>query len=128
MPEQRHLLILLHRPGFEAIHQAASIALTAGSCGDHVTVAPFYGGLLTLLGKLSYDDEPAAVRARAFSLPDPRHMLREGRHAAGVRLVACESAIRLAGLAVEDVRPIFDEILGFAGLWRGCTGAQILYI
>jgi peroxiredoxin family protein len=124
----RKLVILLQRSGFEAIYQAASIALTAGSMGDDVTVAPFFGGLLTLVGKLPYGDEAAAVRSHALSLPDPRHMLCEGRKAAGVRMVVCDTAVRLAGLDIDAVRSYFDEVLGLATLWRQADGAQILYI
>lgn len=124
----RKLLILLHRPGFEAIYQAASIAFTAGAMGDQVTVAPFFGGLLTLVGRIPYGEDPAAVRAQTLSLPDPRHMLGDGRKVAGVRLVVCDTAVRLAGLDVDAVRPYVDEILGLATLWRQAEGAQVIYI
>jgi peroxiredoxin family protein len=122
------LLIVLHRAGFEPLYQAASLALTAGSTGGDVTVAPFFSGLLTLVGKLPYNDDPAAVRAVGLGLPDPRHMLGEGRKAAGVRVVACDTAVRLAGLDPDVVRPYVDEILGLATLWKDAAGAQIVYI
>jgi peroxiredoxin family protein len=128
MAASRKLVILLERAGFEAIYQAASIALTAGAMGDDVTVAPFFGGLLTLVGQLPYAEEAAAQRSRALGLPDPRHMLGEGRKAAGVRLVVCDTAVRLAGLEAAVVRPYVDEILGLATLWRQAEGAQIIYI
>ena len=128
MAPPRKLLILLHRPGFEAIYQAASISFTAGSIGDAVTVAPFFGGLLTLAGKLPYAEESSAVRARALGLPDPRHMLCEGRKAAGVRLVVCDTALRLAGLDEAQLCPFVDEVVGLAALWRESDGAQIIYI
>jgi peroxiredoxin family protein len=128
MGPPRKLLICLHRPGFEPLYQAASLALTAGSMGSEVTVAPFFSGLLTLVGKLPYNDDPAAVRAVGLCLPDPRHMLGEGRKAAGVRLVVCDTAIRLAGLDADTVRPYVDEILGLATLWKNAEGAQIIYI
>jgi peroxiredoxin family protein len=128
MSNARKLLILLHSPGFERLYQAASIALTAGSMGDQVTVAPFFGGLLMIAGRLPYADDPAAIRSHALGLPDPRHMLCDGRKAAGVRMVVCDTAVRLAGLDVDVVRPLVDEILGLATLWRQAEGAQILYI
>lgn len=128
MGSPRKLVILLQRAGFEAIYQAASIALTAGAMGDEVTVAPFFGGLLTLVGQLPYSEETAAQRSRAIGLPDPRHMLGDGRKTAGVRLVVCDTAVRLAGLEAETVRPYVDEILGLATLWRQAEGAQVLYI
>ncbi|MHB1846233.1 MAG: hypothetical protein ACYCWW_15530, partial [Deltaproteobacteria bacterium] len=127
-PMPRRLVILLQRPGFEALYQAASLSFTAGSIGDEATVAPFFGGLLTLLGRIPYSEEAAAVRAHALGLPDPRHMLSEGRAAAGVRLVACDTAIRLAGLELDHVRPLVDEVIGLAALWRRAEGAQIVYI
>jgi peroxiredoxin family protein len=128
MNAPRRLFILLHREGFEALYQAASLALTVGSMGDEVTVMAFFGGLLTLCGKLPHTDDPAAVRSVSLGLPDPRHMLGEGRHAAGVRIVTCETAIRLAGLDLDTVRPYVDEIIGLATLWKRSEGAQILYI
>jgi peroxiredoxin family protein len=124
----RKLVILLHRPGFEAIYQAASLAFTAGAMGDSVTVAPFFGGLLTLVGRIPYGEDPAAVRAQSLCLPDPRHMLGDGRKVAGVRLVVCDTAVRLAGLDIDAVRPYVDEVIGLATLWRQAEGAQVLYI
>ncbi len=124
----RRFLIALHRPGFEALYQAASLAFTAGSTGDEPTVVPFFGGLLTYAGKVPYADDPSAIRSRALGLPDPRHMLSEGRRAAGVRLVVCDTAIRLAGLEIDQLRPIVDEVIGLAALWKQAEGAQIVYI
>ncbi len=128
MNPARRLFILVHRQGFEALYQAASLALTAGSMGDEVTVMAFFGGLLTLCGKLPYSDDPAAVRSVSLGLPDPRHMLGDGRHTTGVRIVTCETAIRLAGLDLDTVRPYVDEIIGLATFWKRAEGAQLLYI
>jgi peroxiredoxin family protein len=124
----RKVLICLDRAGFEPIYQVASFALTAGSTGDDVTVAAFFSGLLTLVGKIPYNDDPAAVRAVGLGLPDPRHMLGEGRKAAGVRVVACDTAVRLAGLDNTAVLPYVDEIIGLATLWKRAEGAQIIYV
>ncbi len=124
----RKVLICLDRAGFQAIYQVASFALTAGSMGDDVTVAVFFDGLLTLIGKIPYNDDPAAVRAVGLGLPDPRHMLGEGRKAAGVRVVACDTAVRLAGLDSQVVLPYVDEIVGLATLWKRAEGGQIIYV
>jgi len=124
----RKLLLFLHRPGYEALYQAASLAMTVGSCGGQAVVAPFFGGLLTLCGKLAYADDPAALRSVELGLPDPRHMLGEGRHACGVKIVTTEPAIRLAGLELDFVRPYVDEITGLATLWKQAEGAQVLYL
>jgi peroxiredoxin family protein len=128
MGPPRKLLICLHRGGFEPLYQAASLALTAGSTGGEVTVAPFFSGLLTLVGKIPYNDDPAAVRAVGLGLPDPRHMLGEGRTASGIRVVACDTAVRLAGLDSDAVSPYVDAIIGLATLWKNAEGAQIIYI
>ena len=128
MESSRKILLFLHRPGFEPIYQAASIAMTVGSCGGEAIVAPFFGGLLTLCGKLPYFDDPAAVRSVALGLPDPRHMLGEGRHTCGVKIVTTEPAIRLAGLDDGLVRQYVDEITGLAKLWKQAEGAQVLYL
>jgi hypothetical protein len=128
MSTSRKLLLFLHRPGFEALYSTAALAMTAGSCGGQAIVAPIYGGLLTLCGKLPYADDPAAVRSVALGLPDPRHMLGEGRRACGVKIVTTELAIRLAGLEPDFVRSYVDAITGLATLWQESEGAQVLYI
>jgi peroxiredoxin family protein len=128
MTPARRLFILLHRQGFEALYQAASLAMTVGAMGDEVTVMAFFGGLLTLCGKLPYADDPAAVRSVSLGLPDPRHMLGDGRHTAGVRVVTCETAVRLAGLDLDTVRPYVDEVIGLATFWKRAEGAQLIYI
>jgi hypothetical protein len=128
MDPARKLLIFLHRPGFEALYQAASISMTVGSCRGEAIVAPFFGGLLTLCGKLPYSEDPAAVRSVALGLPDPRHMLGDGRHTCNVKIITTEPAIRLAGLAPDFVRQYVDEITGLATLWKKAEGAQIIYL
>ena len=40
----------------------------------------------------------------------------------------CETAIRLAGLDLDTVRPYVDEVIGLATFWKRAEGAQLLYI
>ncbi len=126
MAAERQLFVLLQQPGFEPLATAAHLAITIGSCGGKVTLFVLFGALQTLCGKRSYADEPSAQRSQALGLPDPRHMLGEGRKAIGVRIVTTEPGLKLAGLEPDQVRPYVDEITGLSTIWKQAEGAQLL--
>jgi hypothetical protein len=89
------LVILLVAEGWQARWLAVSLALTAAAHGDPVQLALF-GGALRAFADGRFDDgaPPEVAGARVGSLAA---MLEEGRDL-GLRVVACDTAVRLAGV------------------------------
>jgi peroxiredoxin family protein len=66
---------------------------------------------------------PEAGAARVASL---RESLDEARRELGLRVVACDTAVRLAGLEHDDIRPHIDAIATLPSLWREAQSGRAL--
>ncbi|MFO7155949.1 MAG: DsrE family protein [Pseudomonadota bacterium] len=114
----RRTLLHLHGESFARRYQVASMAITAAASGDDVHVVLWFDGLARFVrGGFDFaregdpGDEEVVRRHAALELPPPSAMLGEAR-ALGARLYVCETAVLLAGLRPEEVRPVVDDILG----------------
>jgi peroxiredoxin family protein len=119
--------VFLQSSSFESTYQAGTLALTAAAMGDEVWVVLGFEPLRALasgrLGAPAGELEAAeSARSEALHLPTPRQMLAEAREL-GVRVVACDTLVRLAGLAAVDV-PLLDESLGLPSIWRFARTAR----
>jgi len=102
--------------GWPGRYQAAMIGVTAASLGDPVTVALSFEPLRAWVeGRFDEGAPPTAAAARVPSLVAT---LDEARRELGLRVVACETAVRLAGLDPEVVRPRLDALEPLTSLWR----------
>jgi peroxiredoxin family protein len=112
----RPLVIFLHSPSWEARYHAATLAVTAAAHGDPVTLALAFEPLrLWAAGRFEEGAPPEAAAARVASL---RETIDEGRRELSVRVVACETAVRLAGLDPDAIRALLDEVTTLPSLWR----------
>jgi peroxiredoxin family protein len=110
------LVVFLHSGSWEARYQATTLALTAAALGDEVTVALFFAPLRSWAeGRFDEGAPPEAKSAKVASL---RTSLEEARAGLGLRMVACDTAMRLAGLSVEAARAALDEVTTLPALWR----------
>jgi peroxiredoxin family protein len=120
----RPLVIFLAGAGWEARYQAATLAVTAAALGDAVTVALAFEPLrLWTAGRFDEGTPPGATAARVASL---RETIEEARRELGLRLVACDTAVRLAGLDPAAVRPLLDEVTTLPALWRSARDGQLV--
>lgn len=102
------LVIFLSGDDWAARHQAVMVAVTAASLGDQVTLVLAHRPLQALLqGRFDEGAPPAAAGA---GIPPLLETLGEARRELGLRLVACETTVRLAGLEVEVARAALDEL------------------
>lgn len=110
------VVLFLHSPSWDARWHAVSLAATAAALGDAVTVA-LAAEPLRLWAAGRFDDgAPAAAAAhRVGSL---REALEDARRDLGLRVVACETAVRLAGLDPAAIRGALDEVTTLPSLWR----------
>jgi peroxiredoxin family protein len=118
------LVVLLHRAGWQDRYQAVTLAATAAALGERVTVALFFEAL-----RLWVDDrfdEGAPAEASAARVAPLRESLEEARRELGLEVVACDTAVRLAGLDPDAIRGRVDRIVTLPSLWKAAReGRQI---
>ncbi|GAO04536.1 hypothetical protein [Anaeromyxobacter sp. PSR-1] len=118
------LVVFLHRGGWEDRYQAATLAVTAAAFGEQVTVALFFEPLrLWVAGRFDEGAPPAAAEARVTPLAEA---LEEARRELGLRVVACDTAVRLAGLDPDHVLGRLDAIDTLPSLWRAARAGRAL--
>ncbi len=111
------VVVLFARAGdWEGRYLATHLAITAAALGDDVHLALYGDALRAFLGGTFGDGAPATVGdARVPSLAQT---LAEARRDLGVRVVACDTAVRLAGLDPQRAVPPLDAIVSLPSLWR----------
>lgn len=120
----RPLVILLRSADWTARYQATTVALTAAAFGDPVHLALFFEALTAWVEGRFDDGTPAeAGAARVGSLAAS---LDEGRRELGIRVVACDTAVRLVGLDPARAAAALDGIVGLPELWRLARAGQAL--
>jgi len=116
------VLVLLYSADWDSRAQAATVAVTAAALGDRVVIALF-GGALRAWVEGRFDD---GAPAGALPMGSLAGMLDGGRRDLGVEVVACETAIRVAGLDPDAVRPRLDAVRGLPELWHQSAGGRVL--
>ena len=118
------LVVLLHRAGWADRYQAVTLAVTAAALGERVTVALFFDALrLWVEGRFDEGAPPEAAAARIAPL---RESLEEARRELGLEVVACDTAVRLAGLDPDAIRGQLDGIVTLPALWKAARdGRQV---
>jgi len=112
----RPLVIFLSGRGWPERYQAVMLGVTAASLGDAVTVVLAFEPLLAFVqGRFEDGAPPTAAGAGVPPLVDT---LGEARRELGLRVVACETAVRLAGLDPEVARTRLDGLEPLTSLWR----------
>ncbi len=112
----RPLVVFLHRGTWADRYQAVTLAVTAAALGDPVTLALFFEPLrLWAEGRFDEGTPPEAAAARAAPL---RETIEEARRALGLEVVACDTAVRLAGLDPDAIRGAVDRIVTLPQLWK----------
>ncbi len=111
------VVVLFARAGdWDGRYLVTHLAITAAALGDDVHVALYGDALRAFVGGTFGDGAPATVAdARVPSLAQT---LAEARRDLGVRIVACDTAVRLAGLDPERAVPPLDAIVSLPSLWR----------
>jgi peroxiredoxin family protein len=112
----RSLVIFLSGAGWPARYQAVMLGVTAASLGDAVTVVLSFEPLRAFVsGRFEEGAPPAAAGA---GVPPLAETLAEARRELGLRVVACETAVRVAGLDPEAARGALDGLEPLPSLWR----------
>ena len=122
-----HSLVILLRSGdWTSRHLATNLAITAAALGDEVYVALFGDALQAYAGGRFAEGAPAT--AAGAGVPPLDGTLTEARRDLGVRVVACDTALRLAGVDPKQAVPPLDEVMSLPALWRVVQGGRSLSI
>jgi peroxiredoxin family protein len=119
-------VILLHRARWSDRYQLVTLAVTAAALGDRVIVALFFDAL-----RLWVDDrfdEGAPPEAAAARVAPLRQSLDEARRELGLEVVACDTAVRLAGLDPNAIGGAVDRIVTLPALWKAASEGRQLSI
>ena len=73
-------------------------------------------------------DEGAPATVSEARVAPLAETLAEARRDLGVRIVACETAVRLAGVEPEAVRAALDGLEGLPELWRRAREGRLVVI
>jgi len=120
----RPLVIFLAGAGWEPRYQATVVAVSAAALGDAVTLVLSFEPLRAwVAGRF---DEGAPATAAGAGVPPLSETLGEARRELGLRVVACETAVRLAGLAPEAARAALDGLEPLPSLWRVAQAGRSL--
>ena len=96
--------ILLISPGHERAHYAFLVAAGAAALGRTVTLFATNAGCAALCRNQPADDRDALVQAQGVA---GIAELRDAAGELGVRMIACEAGLRMAGLADT---PLMDGV------------------
>jgi hypothetical protein len=119
-------VIFLQGESWPHRYQGVTLAVTAAAYCHPVTVALFFDPLRRLAeGRFDEGAPEAAAGARVAPLSET---LAEARRDLGVRLVACDTAVRLAGLDPAAVRPGLDGLESLPELWRRAQQGRLVVI
>ena len=120
------LVIFLHRGSWQDRYQAVTLAVTAAALGDAVTVALFFEPLrLWVAGRFDEGAPPDSAAARVLGLAQS---LGEARRELGLEIVACDTAVRLAGLDPAALGSAIDRIASLPALYKAARDGQLVVI
>ncbi len=120
------VVLFVHHGAWADRYQATTLAVTAAALGDRVQVALFFDALrLWAAGRFDEGAPPEAATARVVSLRDT---LDEARRELGVEVVACDTAVRLAGLDPAGLDGVLDRITTLPQLWQAARDGRTVVI
>ncbi len=120
------VLFLVHRGSWEDRYQATTLAVTAAALGERVIVALFFEPLrLWAQGRF---DEGTPVEAAGARVAPLRETLEEARRELGLEVVACDTAVRLAGLDPAALAGVVDRVTTLPQLWQAAREGRTVVI
>lgn len=115
--------VLLAAPGHERAHLALMVATAAAALGRPVTLFATNGGLALLRAPTPLADDAREALCAARGVAGVAELLDAAR-ALGVRLLACDAALRLDGL---DAAALAEgvEVAGLVTFLAAAPGAMV---
>ena len=126
----RRSVFFVQSDGFEVAYQVASMAITSAAMGEEVYVVLAFDALRSWVegswgSPQSTRETEELSRSRELGVMAPIEMLAESR-GLGVKLLACETAIKLSGLSSEALDDKLDRVMGLPSIWKLTESARVL--
>lgn len=120
------VVFFVHHGSWADRYQVATLAVTAAALGERVIVALFFEPLrLWAEGRFDEGAPPEAAGARVAPL---RETLEEARRELEVEVVACDTAVRLAGLDPAALGGVLDRVTTLPQLWQAAREGRAVVI
>lgn len=134
MSQKPRFIIFAHNSTYDALHQVATLGLTAAALGKQVTVVLMFWAIKKLAdGRLDEMDFPPHYRpsgkevARLLKekkVPKISEMFAEARQVGHFRLVACSAGLEYMGVNPDVVAKNVDEVMGLPSILQLAAGAE----
>jgi peroxiredoxin family protein len=134
MSQPPRFIIFAHHSTYDALHQVATLGLTAAAMGKHVTVVLMFWAIKKLAeGRLDELDFPpehqregkeVAQRLKDKNVPTISQMFAEAKQVGHFRLVACSAGLEYMGVDPVAVEKQVDEVMGLPAILRLTAGAE----
>ena len=126
MPPQPKFVIFAHHATYDALHQVATLGLTASAMGKDVIVILLFWTIKKLAeGKIDVIDFPPEYASSAEEVtrllkekkvPNISEMLQDARLVGRFRLIACSAGLEYMGVDPDAVTKNVDEVMGLPAI------------
>lgn len=126
MPSQPKFVIFAHHATYDALHQVATLALTASAMGKDVIVILLFWTIKKLAeGKIDVIDFPPEYASSAEEVtrllkekkvPKISEMFQDARLVGRFRLIACSAGLEYMGVDPDVVTKNVDEVMGLPAI------------
>ena len=126
MPPQPKFVIFAHHATYDALHQVATLGLTASAMGKDVIVILLFWTIKKLAeGKIDVIDFPPEYASSAEAVtrllkekkvPNISEMFQDARLVGRFRLIACSAGLEYMGVDPDVVTKNVDEVMGLPAI------------
>ena len=126
MPPQPKFVIFAHHATYDALHQVATLSLTASAMGKDVIVILLFWTIKKLAeGKIDVIDFPPEYASSAEAVtrllkekkvPNISEMFQDARLVGRFRLIACSAGLEYMGVDPDAVTRNVDEVMGLPAI------------
>ncbi|GBL40115.1 hypothetical protein EMGBD2_13730 [Nitrospirota bacterium] len=126
MPPQPKFVIFAHHATYDALHQVATLGLTASAMGKDVIVILLFWTIKKLAeGKIDVIDFPLEYASSAEEVtrllkekkvPNISEMFQDARLVGRFRLIACSAGLEYMGVDPDAVTRNVDEVMGLPAI------------
>jgi len=134
MSQKHRFIIFAHHSTYDALHQVATLGLTAAAMGKQVTVVLMFWAMKKLaegrLDELDFplehhrDGKEVARLLKEKKVPKISEMFAEAKQIGHFRVVACSAGLEYMGVDPAAVEKNVDEVMGLPAILHLTAGAE----
>lgn len=134
MTQKHRFIIFAHNSSYDALHQVATLGLTAAAMGKQVTVVLMFWTIKKLadgqIDKVDFspehhvDGKEVARLLKEKKVPKISEMFAEAKQVGHFRVVACSAGLEYMGVDGDVVAKNVDEVMGLPAILNLTAGAE----